>query len=62
MKDLYYFDNNGSVKLCGTKVIRTKVAAKSCYIDRNRIDKKAADKRFTKEEWDDFVSFITQNS
>jgi hypothetical protein len=61
MNDLYNF-NDKPMKLHNVKVIRPKVTPKSTYKDRNTVDERVADKKFTKEEWDNFVAFITQNS
>lgn len=61
MNDLYNFDDE-PVNLNSVKVIRPKVTPKSTYKDRNAVDEKVTDKKFTKEEWDNFVDFITQNA
>lgn len=61
MNDLYIF-NDAPAKLHNVKLIRPKVTPKSTYKDRNAVDERVEDKKFTKEEWDNFVAFITQNS
>lgn len=60
MNDLYNFNDKPTFN--SVKVIRPKVTPKSTYKDRNAVDERVADKKFTKEEWDNFVAFITQNS
>ena len=60
MQDLYNF-NDEPVKLNSVKVIHPKVAPKSTYKDRNAVDERVTDKKFTKEAWDNFISFINEH-
>lgn len=60
MIDLFVFDEE-PFKLCKLEVTRGRVVPKSTYKDRNDTSEKIKEKKFTKEEWENFVSFITQN-